>query len=131
VLELSEVVEEKLRGRRGRSIKSLGDGFMLHFRDPADAVAASLELVEAVPEAGLPPARVGISAGPVVRRDGDYFGRTVNLAARIADYARPREVLAAETVAEVSPDAVFEEIGIVELKGIADPVRLFRALRAG
>jgi adenylate cyclase len=129
-LELSHVVEASLRERRGRSIKSLGDGFMLHFRDPADAVAASLELVETVPDAGLPPARVGISAGPVVFRDGDYFGRTVNLAARIADYARPREVLTAEAVAAAPCDATFEEIGTVELKGIGDPVRLFRALRS-
>jgi class 3 adenylate cyclase len=81
--------------------------------------------------AGLPPARVGITSGPVVFRDGDYFGRAVNMASRITDYARPSEVLLSEAVAELDTPAgtAFEELGVVELKGIPDPVRLFRAVR--
>ena len=69
--------------------------------------------------AGMPPAHVGVNAGPVVFRDGDYFGRTVNIAARIASRAGPGEVVASEeAVALASVDGVkFEELGPAELKG--------------
>jgi class 3 adenylate cyclase len=60
---------------------------MLRFRDPSGAVVSALDMVEDVPAAGLPPAHVGVAAGPVIRQGGDYFGRTVNLASRIADHA--------------------------------------------
>jgi adenylate cyclase len=68
----------------------------------------------------------------VVFRDGDYFGRTVNIAARIASRAGPNEVLVSgETVEVAEPDGVrFEEIGPIELKGVSRPVQLFRAKRA-
>jgi adenylate cyclase len=131
-LRLSDLVQETAASRGGRSVKSLGDGVMLHFHEPGEAVAAALELVEAVPQAGLPEARVGITAGPVVFREGDYFGSSVNTAARITDYARPNEVLVSEAVADSSPrhGAVFEDLGVVELKGLSEPVRIFRATSA-
>ena len=61
-----------------------------------------------------------------------HFGRTVNMASRITDYARPSEVLVSEAVAELGTPAetAFEELGVVELKGVSEPVRLFRAVRA-
>ena len=64
--------------------------------------------------------------------DGNYFGRAANMASRITDYARPSEVLLSEAVAESGAPAgtAFEELGVVELKEIGDPVRLFRAVRA-
>jgi adenylate cyclase len=131
-VRLSDLVQESTASRHGRAVKSLGDGVMLHFREPSEAVSAALDLVDLIPRAGLPPARVGITSGPVVFRDGDYFGRAVNMASRIADYARPSEVLVSETVAdsEAASGSVFEELGVVELKGIREPVRLFRAVRA-
>jgi hypothetical protein len=64
---------------------------MVHFREPAGAVLAALGLVEELPAAGLPPAHVGVAAGPVVVQGGDYFGRTVNLAASPAP-RRPRRL---------------------------------------
>ena len=70
-------------------MKWLGDGVMFYFREPRDAVLAAVEMVEVVGSQGLPPAHVGIHVGPVVFQEGDYFGRTVNLASRIAEYARP------------------------------------------
>jgi adenylate cyclase len=131
-VRLSDLVQESAISRHGRAVKSLGDGVMLHFGEPGDAVTAALDLVDAIPRAGLPPARVGITSGPVVFRDGDYFGRAVNMASRITDYARPSEVLLSEAVAELGAPAGtgFEELGVVELKGIPDPIRLFRAVRA-
>jgi adenylate cyclase len=116
----------------GTPVKWLGDGVMFYFRQPAAAVLAALEMAEVVGSHGLPPAHVGIHAGPVVFQDGDYFGRTVNLAARIADYARPGEVLVSQEVvdaAEGGPVA-FTEIGPVELKGVPGTLRLHIAHRA-
>jgi adenylate cyclase len=80
-----------------------------------------------------PPAHVGLHAGPVVFQDGDYFGRTVNLAARIAGHAGPGQVLVSDQVVAECPDGrvAFEPIGPVPLKGVADPVPLHRASRAG
>jgi adenylate cyclase len=131
-LRLSDLVQELTASRRGRAVKSLGDGVMLHFREPSEAVSAALDLLDAIPQASLPPARVGITAGPVLFRDGDFFGRAVNVAARITDYARPSEVLVSKTVVEAGAPvgSAFEELGVVELKGISEPLQLFRAIRA-
>jgi adenylate cyclase len=87
--------------------------------------------VEQLPEAGLPPAHVGVAAGPVVVQGGDYFGRTVNLAARIAAHAGAGQVLVSESVAEsASPEGVsFVALGELRLEGIARPVRLHEACR--
>jgi adenylate cyclase len=94
---------------------------------------AALEMVEGVADAGLPPAHVGLHAGPVLFQDGDYYGRTVNVAARIADYARPGEVLVSQAVLEASdPEGVaYSEVGPVELKGVGEPTRLWVAHRSG
>ncbi len=126
---LAGLVQRESRRRGGRPIKWLGDGVMFHFPDPAEAVLSSLELVERTPASGLPPAHVGVNAGPVVFRDGDYFGRTVNIAARIAARAGPGEVVVSDEVARVCrPDGVrFDELGPVELKGVTRAVRLFQA----
>ena len=86
---LKSLVRQSSREHGGESVKWLGDGVMLFFPDPGNGVLASLDMVERAGEEGLPPARAGIHAGQVVFQEGDYFGRTVNVAARIADYARP------------------------------------------
>ena len=81
---------------------------------------------------GTPPAHVGVVAGPVVAQGGDYFGRTVNLAARIAAYASAGRVLVSEPVVQRAPlrGVTFVELGLVELAGITHPVRLLEARRA-
>jgi adenylate cyclase len=77
------------------------------------------------------PARMGINAGAVIVQEGDYFGRTVNIAARIADYARPHEVVVSEEAKRSAgvADVEFELIGDIPLKGVARAVRLHRATR--
>jgi adenylate cyclase len=129
--ELGTLVERSSRAHGGMPVKWLGDGVMVHFREPAGAVLSALGMVGQLPEAGLPPAHVGIAAGPVVTQGGDYFGRTVNLAARIAAYAGPGQVLVSERVAEAGPPAgvALAEAGEVPLKGFARPVRLLEASR--
>jgi adenylate cyclase len=129
---LAILVGRSSRAHGGVPVKWLGDGVMFHFRDPAGAVQAALGMVEECPEAGLPPAHVGVAAGPVVVQGGDYFGRTVNLAARIAAYASASRVLVGERVAERAPPqgVTFAELGPVQLEGFARPVRLLEARRA-
>jgi adenylate cyclase len=130
--QLSRLVQRSSTRHAGRPVKWLGDGVMFYFADPGPGVVAALEMVEGVADAGLPPAHVGLHAGPVIFQQGDYFGQTVNLASRIADYARPGEVLVTEEVVEASKlDGVrYTDIGPVELKGVPEAVNLHSARRA-
>ena len=113
-------------------MKWLGDGVMFYFEQPGNAVLAALDMVEGVATHALPPAHVGIHAGPVVFQEGDYFGRTVNTAARIAEYARPGEVLVTQEVVDAAHESpvTFIEIGPVELKGVSGATHLHAARRA-
>jgi adenylate cyclase len=127
--QLGRLVQRTSVRHGGRPVKWLGDGVMFHFKDPGPGVAAALEMVAGVVEAGLPPAHVGLHAGPVIFQEGDYYGATVNVASRIADYARPGEVLVSQAVVDASGDApiAFREIGPVELKGVSGTMRLHSA----
>lgn len=125
---LAEVVWGAPQPHGGKPVKFLGDGVMFHFAEPRAAVLTALDIVAELERTDMPPARVGISAGPVVFRDGDYFGRTVNLASKITEYARPREVLVSEEVVRETANGVrFEPIGNIALKGVLEPLPLFRA----
>jgi class 3 adenylate cyclase len=130
---LGTMTQELALSHGGRVVKLLGDGAMLHFPDPSEAVVCGLEMVERLAEAGFPPARVGIAAGPVVFRDGDCYGRVVNVASRVMDHARPGQTLATpEVVTLTAPGtARFHGIGPVQLKGIASPIELSVASPSG
>jgi adenylate cyclase len=127
--ELARLVQRTSSRHGGRPVKWLGDGVMIWFRDPGPGVMAALDMVEGVVASGLPPAHVGLHAGPVIFQEGDYYGQTVNLASRIAAYARPGEVLVSSEVVEASPGvgATFVDIGPVELKGVSGAVHLHSA----
>jgi class 3 adenylate cyclase len=115
----------------GKVVKWLGDGVMFHFRTARDGVTAALEMLDAISDAGLPPAHIGLHAGPVVFQGGDYFGRTVNVAARISERAGPGQLLVSEEVVDRagSDDLTFRPIGAVPLKGVSQPVRLHSVTR--
>jgi adenylate cyclase len=129
---LAGLVRRSAQEHGGRPVKWLGDGVMFYFREPAAAVLAAVEMAEVVGRQGLPPAHVGIHVGPVVFQEGDYFGRTVNLAARIAEYARPGEVLVSQEVVDAADGGpvTFTEIGPVELKSVRGTLRLYTARRS-
>jgi adenylate cyclase len=129
---LASVVQEAAQAHGGRAVKWLGDGVMFHFTDSRDAILSGLELVERAERAMSVPARIGINAGAVIEQEGDYFGRTVNIASRIADYARPHEVLVSDDAKQHAGDGAveFELVGDVRLKGVTSTVRLHRASRA-
>lgn len=130
-LTLARFVSEVAARHRGEVVKMLGDGVHFHFRNPLDAVRASLELVRDAGTQGLPPAHVGVNAGPMIYDEGDYFGRTVNIAARIASQARAHQVFVGEDAARaVTPDGFkLIEIGRYDLKGISEPVTIYEAVR--
>jgi adenylate cyclase len=88
-------------------------------------------MIDGIATAGLPPAHVGLHAGPVLFQDGDYYGQTVNVASRIADYARPGEVLVSQEVVDAAGDVAvsFAPVGPVELKGVGGALALHIAHR--
>jgi adenylate cyclase len=130
-LALAQLVNEIAARHRGEVVKLLGDGVHFHFRDPGDAIRASLELVQTVRPHGLPPAHIGVNAGPMIYDEGDYFGRTVNIASRIASQAGGDQVFVGEDARrEVTPNGFrLVEVGNFDLKGISEPVMLYEAVQ--
>jgi adenylate cyclase len=128
---LAPLVQRPAERHEGKVVKWLGDGVMFHFRDSRGGVLAALEMLDAVADAGLPPAHIGLDSGPVVFQGGDYFGRTVNIAARIGEQAAPGQVLVTQEIVDrVASDGIaFEPIGTVELKGVSEPVFLHAVTR--
>jgi class 3 adenylate cyclase len=126
---LFELADRAVRANGGRVVKQLGDGVLLQLPDSENAIRAVTTIVSAMADAGLPPGHAGIAAGAVFVRDGDIFGRTVNLASRIADAAGAGEVLVEEGVVVALPrgTARFQPVGRVELKGFPEPIALWRA----
>ena len=106
---------------------------MLRLTDATVGVEAALELVETMSGEGAFSPHAGVHIGPVIERDLDLFGQTVNLASRIGDAAGPGEVLASEAVVEAADDGPFgfERIQDAELKGFPDPIALYRVARPG
>jgi len=130
-MRLATLADEIAGRHHGRLVKLLGDGVMLHFPHPADALPVALELRDAMAPAGLPAAHTGIHAGGVIRRESDYFGRTVNVAARLASQAAADEILVTpELLALAGPlprgISVPEPMPPLSLKGIPEPVAALR-----
>jgi adenylate cyclase len=112
-----------------RVIKTIGDEVMVVGSDPAALTDWAVGFQTLVNERPLP--RIGIHHGETLYRDGDYYGREVNLAARVAARAAGGEVLVTRPVVETAGSHLeFEAIGQVRLKGFADPTELFLAHQA-
>ena len=128
--DLTQLVQGEVGRRDGKSIKWLGDGVMSSFRDPAAAVLSTIEVSHRTGEIGLPPAHAGIAVGPVIFQDGDYYGRTVNLASRLAGLAEPGQTLVDAEVVRlvgVRDDIDFRGLGDVPVKGMTSPVQVYEA----
>jgi adenylate cyclase len=128
---LQRQADAAARRHEGRLVKLLGDGAMLRLSDAEVGVDTALDLVETMSGEGALSSHAGVHAGPVIERDLDVFGQTVNLASRIAGMAGPGEVLASEAVADGTNDPRFgfERLHDASLKGLAQPVPLFRVTR--
>ena len=138
VLDLQDRIVRAALPDGARVVKELGDGLMLWFPDAIVALDTCLDLrdrFEAATSDDLPLwVRMGMHWGCPTIRGSDLVGHDVNLAARIVDVAGPGELLVSEHVRAVVDDQVpglrLEELGPVVMKGIPDPVGLFRASRA-
>lgn len=121
-LRLGEVSAESIAPHGGRLVKLLGDGALLRFDAFVHAVDGTLDLLDALPRSGLPTGHAGVTAGPLISRDGDVFGRTVNLAARISDVATDGRLLVPSVLlADLPADAyTVEPAGASILQGIGE-----------
>jgi class 3 adenylate cyclase/YHS domain-containing protein len=135
VEEFSEAVEAELPAVRGEHVKTIGDALMLRIPDPGAAVLVGLRIAhDLITEHGAPAVRVGLHHGPAVERKGDYFGASVNLAARVAALASGGEVLLTGETAALVPDlegVLYESRGRQTLRNVAEPIEIFAALRVG
>ena len=115
----------------GRLVKTLGDGALLVFDDPSAAVSAADATSHRLHDLdSMPEMTGGAATGPVIDRDDDVFGSTVNLAARLADLATDGELRVDDPTARVAADDGWqvEPLGPVEVAGLLEPRPLFRLL---
>ena len=120
-----EVAHDAITDGGGRIVKMIGDAVMYVADDPVRAVTVALDLVDAYSDDELvPPARAGLAYGTALAREGDYYGPTVNLAARIVDIARPSKVVISDDLhaaTEESSQFAFRRLPAKRLKGIGHP----------
>jgi adenylate cyclase len=132
--------EEVVRARLpegARIVKEIGDGLLLWFPEPRAALLSVLAFQdgfraqEEITELPLW-VRIGVHWGTQTRRGSDLIGHDVNIAARVVDIAGPSEVVVTEALVaqlgetKLDIDVDIDELGPVVMKGLPDPVRLFR-----
>lgn len=124
------IVRSCVRKHGGDEIGTQGDGFLVRYESPAEAVASAIaiERVHDDKRKGrmyLPDVRIGIHAGDAVHDDGDVIGQVVNLAARVTSVAGPGQILVTEQVADhLGPDTRLADCGLHELRGVSRPRHL-------
>jgi class 3 adenylate cyclase len=126
---------------RGRVVKMLGDGVHAVFSDPRDAVNAAVEMQQTLADPAATDGiafkvRVGLHAGVEEHRDDDFFGRSVNRAARIMGVAHGGQILVSETVSSLvderlSDGIALRDLGLVRLRDLASPERVFQVVHPG
>lgn len=126
VLALQRRVQALLEEHSAEQVKAIGDGLMLRCGDPRAAVRLGLRVVtELGDEGSVPPVRVGIHTGPALPREGDWYGRTVNVAARLCSVAPGGEVMVSETTRGAAgeiPGVDWGERELHWLRNVAEPV---------
>ena len=132
----SDLLDPTIAVHHGRVVKRTGDGSIVEFRSVVDAVRCAIEVQNGMVErnAGLPPERriefrVGIHVGDVVEEsDGDLMGDGVNIAARLESIAKPGAICLSEDAyrhVKARLDLAVSDLGAIQLKNIAEPVRVF------
>jgi class 3 adenylate cyclase len=134
--EHNSIFREQLDRHGGYEVKSQGDGFMLAFPDPCDALECAVGVQRAFAEREREEGRenlrvrMGLHTGEVIAEEGDFFGKNVILAARIAAQAGGGEILVSEQMRKAAGGENgfnFDEGREIELKGLAGSHRVFRA----
>ena len=123
-----EQVWDLVSAHGGRVVKLIGDEAMIVFAEPTQACRVGLDLIDVSEH----PVRIGMAHGTVVSLYGDYYGETVNLAARLVNRADPSTLLVSESVRDrAGPALAFDALTPLTLKGFAETVPAFRAGGAG
>jgi adenylate cyclase len=126
-------VQAQLPEVQGECVKTIGDALMLRVPDPGDAIRLGLWITgSALSGHHAPSVRVGCNHGPAIERSGDYFGTTINVAARVSALAAGGEVLVTGHTAALVPDldgVVYESRGRHALRNVAEPVEIFAVAR--
>ncbi len=134
IQDYEKILLAHVEAHRGELVKRMGDGHMMVFQRPLDAVLAAIRLQKSLlrfnryrDESSRVVIRIGIHSGKVVRKaQGDVLGNAVNIAARLESSARPGSVLISDQVQESVKDAVHSrEIGHITVKNISEPIRVF------
>lgn len=103
VLALQRRVRSLLAEHGAEQVKSTGDGVMLRCSEARAGIALGLRVVEELAdETNFPPVRVGINTGPALANEGDWYGRTVNVAARLCSLAPSGKVMVSEATREAA-----------------------------
>lgn len=140
LLALQERIVGAELGPDARIVKQLGDGLMIWFADSCAAIETGLRLQERFEEASWSSdtplwVRIGLHSGQQSRRGDDLVGHDVNVASRIVNLADSGEVLASEATVRNAdggmPEVEFKQLGPVVMKGIPNPINLYRAERRG
>ena len=128
-------VGELLPEHRAEAIKSIGDALMVRAEDAGQGVRLGLRIVNEIGGRHyFPTVRVGMHTGDAVQREGDWFGATVNTAARVSGVAAGGEVLLTEATrrsAGTLHGVELREHGRRSLRNVAEPVVLFQAVQEG
>jgi class 3 adenylate cyclase len=122
------IVRRNADAYAGRIIKQIGDAFMLVFDRPSDAIPFGLTVMRHCgQDPDLPPLHIGAHRGPLLYRDGDYFGNAVNLAARIASASEAGQFLITRDLQAAADQAAarFDPLPPRPLKGVGEPPTLF------
>lgn len=130
--EFCEAVRELLPEHRAQEVKAIGDALMIRGDQASEAIRLGLRVVHEVGgKHFFPTVRVGMHTGPAVERNGDWFGATVNVAARVSGLARGGEVLVTEATRKAAGDAGdvdFHERGRQALRNVEEPVLMYAAV---
>ena len=125
-IEFCDRVRGLLADHGAEEVKTIGDALMLRCEDAAAAVRLGLRIVQELERVeGFPPVRVGIYSGPAVTRNGDWYGGTVNVAARLCSAAGGGEVLVGDATADALGRARGVRLGerrLHWLKNVTEPV---------
>ena len=125
-----KMVSSVVKRHSGHIVKSQGDGFMIAFAHPEQAIGCSVDVQRELAKRrnGIR-VRIGIHAGKSVRRGDDLFGRNVAMAARVAAAADGGQILVSESVRDaVGDDIAFDDGRDVELKGFSGSHRLYAVI---
>jgi adenylate cyclase len=132
----SDLIDPAIAAHHGLIVKRTGDGSIIEFRSVVDAVRCAIEVQHGMIErnAGVPPERriefrIGIHLGDVVEEaDGDLMGDGVNIAARLESIAKPSAICLSEQAywqVKGRLDLAVNDLGPIQLKNIAEPIRVY------